>query len=249
MANDGRSCMRSAGIWNLPLALSICFGFASYAEGDTGYKGIPWGTACGEAIKGMEAKGFVFNHKETLGSRGARSSPSQPHLFLSNPDRRASCSAENADLELDTKEANPYSQHESVSGDITITLLCRAGTFVGARVETGINNTAAAEMLTQAAGPPVRTVRADTCGDLYWKCTADHSMLRARGDAVRYLERPVRSSRDFDGRGPPPLRYLILAQSEDRALQTAYRACVSKRLAGDRLEKKRIADGNRAAVE
>jgi len=34
------------------------------------------------------------------------------------------------------------------------------------------------------------------------------------------LERPVRSSRDYDGQYPPSIRYLILAQSEDRALQT-----------------------------
>ena len=45
---------------------------------------------------------------------------------------------------------------------------------------------------------------------------ADHSLLLPRGDAVRYLERPVRSSRDYDGQDPPPIRYLILAQAEDR---------------------------------
>jgi len=164
--------MRAAGMWRFVLASNVCLGFATQA-GVTGYKGIPWGTACGEAVKRMEAKGFVFNHKEKPGLRGAGSSPSQPHLFLSNLDRRASCSAENADLEI----------------------------------------------------------------------------LRARGDAVRYLERPVVSSRDFDGGDPPPLRYLVLAQTEDRALQTAYLACLSKQLAGDQLEKKRIQDGNSAAVE
>ncbi len=240
--------MRAARTWTVLLSLSVCLGFASHGKQAAGYKGIPWGTACGEAVKKMEAQGFVFGHKEKLGMRAEGSSPWQPHLFLSDQDRRASCSAQNADLELDTKQANPYVQLEAVSGDITITLLCRAGTFVGARLETGLNNGAAAEMLTQAAGPPVRTLRADTCGDPYWKCTADHSILRARGDAVRYLERPVRS-RNFEGRDPPPLRYLVLAQSEDRALQTAYRACVSKQLAGDRVETKRIKDGNRAAVE
>ncbi len=41
----------------------------------------------------------------------------------------------------------------------------------------------------------------------------------------------------------------VLAQSEDRALQAAYRACVSKQLAAGRVETKRIRDGNRAAVE
>ncbi len=243
--------MRATGMWTLLAALSVCLGFERHANANevAGYKGIPWGTACGEAVKGMEAKGFVFNHKEKLGFRGDGSSPAQPQLFLATPDRRASCSAGNADLELDTKSAKPYVQLEAVSGDITVTLLCRAGTFVGARLETGLNNAAATAMLTEAAGPPVRTLRVDTCGERYWKCTADHSILRARGDAVRYLERPVRSSRDFDGRDPPPLRYLVLAQSEDRALQTAYRACVSKQLAGARVETKRIQDGNRAAVE
>ena len=241
--------MRAARMWTLFLALSVCLPFASQAKEAAGYKGIPWGTGCAEAVKRMEAKGFVFNHKEKLGFRGDGSSPAQPQLFLGNRDRGASCSAGNADLELDTKQANPYVQLQAVSGDITITLLCRAATFVGARLETGLNSAAAAAMLTEAAGPPVRNLRADTCGDRYWKCTADHSILRARGDAVRYLERPVRSSRDFDGRDPPPLRYLVLAQSEDRALQTAYRACVSKQLAGARVETKRIQDGNHAAVE
>jgi len=241
--------MRAARMWKLLPALSICLGFASHAKEVGGYKGIPWSTACGDAVKSMEAKGFAFNRKEKLGFRGDGSSPAQPQLFLGNSHPRASCPAGNADLELDTKQANPYVQLEAVSGDITITLLCRAGMFVGARLETGLNNSAAAALLTQAAGPAVRTLRADTCGDPYWKCTADHSILRARGDAVRYLERPMRSSRDFDGRDAPPLRYLVLARSEDRALQTAYRACASKQIAGVRVETKRVRDGNRAAVE
>ena len=239
-------------MWRLLPALSVCLGFASQAKDTAGYKGIPWGTACGEAMQSMEAKGFVFNHKEKLRFRGDGMSPAQPQLFLDDRDRRAvSCSAGKADLELDTKQTSPYLQLDAVSGDITITLLCRAGLFVGARLEAGLDNAAAAAMLTQAAGPPVRTLRANTCEDPdpYWKCTADHSILSARGDSVRYLERPVRSSRDFIGRDPPPLRYLVLAQSEDRALQTAYRACVSKQLASGRLETKRVQDGNRAAVE
>jgi hypothetical protein len=67
---------------------------------------------------------------------------------------------------------------------------------------------------------------------------------------VRYLERPVRSSREYvEGRDATPLRYLVLARSEDRALQTAYRACVSKQIAGVRVETKKVQDGNRAAVE
>jgi len=236
-------------MWKLVPALSICLGFASHAKEPSGYKGIPWSTACGDAVKGMEAKGFVFNHKEKLAFRGEGSSPAQPQLFLGNSHPRASCPAGNADLELDTKQANPYVQLEAVSGDITITLLCRAGMFVGARLETGLNNSAAAALLTQAAGPAVRTLRADTCGDPYWKCTADHSILRARGDAVRYMERPVRSSRDLDGSDTPPLRYLVLARSEDSALKTAYRACVTKQIAGVQVETKRVRDGNRAAVE
>ncbi len=241
--------MRAARMWRLLLGLSVCLGFATHAKGVTGYKGIAWGTACGDAVKGMEAQGFVFSHKQKLGLRGEGSSPRQPHLFLSDRDGRASCSVENADLEMDTKQANPYVQVEALSGHIAITLLCRAGTFVGARLETGLKNASAVAMLMQAAGPPVRTLRADGCGGLSWKCTADHSILRARGDAVRYLERPVRSRQEFWGQDPPALRYLVLAQSEDRALQTAYRACVSKQLAGNRVEKKRIQDGNRAAVE
>jgi hypothetical protein len=242
--------MRAARMSKLVFALSICFGSASQANGVAGYKGIPWSIACGDAMQEMEAKGFVFNHKEKLGYRADGTSPAQPQLFLANLDRSVSCSAGNADLELDTKQPTPYVQLEAVSGEITITLLCRAGVFVGARLETGLNNTAAVALLTEAAGPPVRTIRADTCGDPYWKCTADHSILRARGDAVRYLERPVRSSRGYvDGRDAPPLRYLVLARSEDQALQTAYRACVSKQVAGVRLETKRVENGNRAAVQ
>ena len=241
--------MRATWIWRFLPILSACLAFASHANEAAGYKGIAWNTACGDAVAMMEAKGFAFNHKEKLGFRGDGSSPAQPQLFAANVDRRATCSAGNADLELDTKEANPYVQLETISGDITITLLCRGGTFVGARIETGLNNASAAAMLTEAAGPPVRTLRADTCGDPYWKCTADHSLLRPRGDAVRYLERPLRSSRDYDGRDVPRLRYLVLAKSEDRALQTAYGACLSRQVARDRAATKMIRDGNRAALE
>ena len=107
----------------------------------------------------------------------------------------------------------------------------------------------AVAMLARAAGAAVKTIRADTCDGQSWKCTADHSLLLARGDTVRYLERPVRSSRDYAGQDPPSIRYLILARDEDRALQTASLACTSKRLAADRLEKRRIENGNRAAVQ
>lgn len=61
-------------------------------------------------------------------------------------------------------------------------------------------------------------------------------------------EAPVRSSQDYAGQDPPPIRYLILAQAEDRALKKASVACARKRLAEKRLEKQRLADGNRAAV-
>jgi hypothetical protein len=45
------------------------------------------------------------------------------------------------------------------------------------------------------------------------------------------------------------VRYLVLAESENRALQTAYVACADKKLAGDRMDMRRIQAGNRAAVE
>ncbi|SRR5258708_4692914 len=90
---------------------------------------------------------------------GTHSVP-QPHLFLPNRDRRTSCSMENADLEMDTRQANPYVAFESISGDIGIALLCRGGRFVGARLETALTNTSAAALLTRAAGVPVRS----TCG-------------------------------------------------------------------------------------
>jgi hypothetical protein len=229
-------------------ALCVFVSFAADAESAAGYKGIPWGTACPEAVKQMEAKGFVFDRKGKSIWRAEGTSPWQPHLFM--PKRgRASCSMESADLEMDTKQANPYVALESISGSIGIALLCRGGRFVGARLETALTNTSAAALLTEAAGPPVRTGRADTCGRLNWQCTADHSLLRARGDAVRYLERPVRSSPEYAGQEPLTLRYLILAQSEDRALQAAYLACEGKQFAGARLEEKRIQNGDRAAVE
>ena len=223
--------------------------FAARAGATTGYKGIPWGTTCSQAVQDMEAKGFVFAHKAQIDLRADGKSPWQPHLFLHNGTGQASCSMENSDLEMDTRQSNPYVEIRADSGDIAITLLCRNSKFVGARLETAMSNATAVALLLEAAGPPVRTLRADTCGDLSWKCTADHSVLRQRGDAVRYLERPVRRSRDYAGQDAPPVRYLLLAQSEDRALQTAYLACADKKLAGDRLEKKRIQSGNRAAVQ
>jgi len=222
---------------------------AAQAGTTAGYKGIPWGTTCSQAIQEMEAKGFVFAHKAQVDLRADGNSPWQPHLFLHNGTGPESCSMENSDLEMDTRQPNPYVEIRADSGDIAIRLLCRKSKFVGARLETAMSNTSAVAMLLEAAGPPVRTLRADTCGALSSKCTADHSVLRQRGDAVRYLERPVRGSRDYVGQEAPPVRYLLLARSEDRALQTAYLACADKKLAGDRLEKKRIQNGNRAAIE
>ena len=72
---------------------------------------------------------------------------------------------------------------------------------------------------------------------MYWKCAADHSLLQSRGDSVRYLERPVGSSQQFDPRDQPSLRYLILARTEDDAIRTAYRTCMTNALTRDRLEK------------
>ncbi|HEY4884710.1 MAG TPA: hypothetical protein VII08_13840 [Myxococcales bacterium] len=239
-----------------PTAFAAVFAFsigsialAADAGTAAGYKGIPWGATCSEAVEKMEANGFVFTHKEQVGSRAEARSPWQPHLFLHNGAGPASCSMENSDLEMDTRQANPYVEVRADSGDIAITLLCRNSKFVGARLETPMSNTSAVAMLIEAAGPQERTLRADTCDALSWKCTADHSLLRQRGDAVRYLERPVRASRDYDGQNAPAVRYLVLAESENRALQTAYVACADKKLASDRLDKKRIQDGNRAAVE
>jgi hypothetical protein len=242
--------IRIAGLFAALFAFPIgSIALAADAGRAAGYKGIPWGATCSEAVQQMEGKGFVFTRKERVGLRADARSPWQPHLFLPNGTGRASCSMENSDLEMDTRQPNPYVEVRADSGDIAITLLCRNGKFVGTRLETAASNTSAVAMLVQAAGPPVRTLRADTCGTVSWKCTADHSVLRQRGDAVRYLERPVRPSRDYDGQEAPPVRYLILGRAEDRALQTAYLACADKKLASDRTEKKRIQNGNRAAVE
>ena len=234
--------------WKLLAALSASVGFGAKADTASGYKGIAWGTHCGEAVEKMEAKGFVFDRKDKIGVPGQARSPQESQLFLPNGGR-ASCATEESDLMLDTRQANPYVEIAAASGDITVTLLCRNQRFVGARLETPERRTIAAGMLTRAAGAAVRTVRADTCDGRSWRCVADHSLLLPRGDAVRYLERPVRSSRDYVGQEPPPIRYWILAQAEDRALQTASLACTSKRLAADRLEKRRIENGNRAAVQ
>ena len=234
--------------WKVLFALSMLLGFAADAGTAAGYKGIPWDAPCAEAIQKMEAKGFVFDRKDKIGVPRQARSPQEPRLFLPNPER-TSCASEESDLMLDTRQANPYAEIAAASGDITVTLLCRNQRFVGARLETPASRTAAAAMLARAAGAAVRTVRADGCDGQNWKCTADHSLLLPRGDAVRYLERPVRSSRDYDGQDPPSIRYLILAQSEDRALKTASLACTSKRLAANRLEKQRVENGNRAAVE
>lgn len=234
--------------WKLLAGLSISLAFAANAGSAAGYKGIPWGTACSEAVRKMEAKGFVFDRKDKVGLSGQVRSPQEPRLFLPNAGR-ASCASEESDLMLDTRQANPYVEIAAASGDITVTLLCRDQRLVGTRLETPVSKTVAVAMLARAAGPAVRTVRADSCDGQNWKCMADHSLLLPRGDAVRYLERPVRSWRDYDGQEPPSFRYLILAQSEDRALKTATLACTNKRLAANRLEKQRVENGNRAAVE
>ena len=233
--------------WKLLAALGASVGFGADADTASGYKGIAWGTPCGEAVQQMEAKGFVFDRKDKIGVPGQARSPQESQLFLPKGGR-ASCASEESDLMLDTRKANPYVEIAAVSGDMTVTLLCRNQKFVGAWLATPVRKTVAAAMLAREAGAAVRTVRADTCDGQSWKCTADHSLLLARGDSVRYLERPVRSSRDYAGQDPPSIRYLILARDEDRALQTASLAFTSKRLAANRLEKRRIEDGNRAAV-
>lgn len=232
---------------SLKLFAGLCASVAFGADADTasGYKGISWGVPCGEAVQKMEAKGFVFEGKEKI--PGHARSPQDPRLFVRSAGG-ASCSSEEADLLMDTHQANPYVEIAARSGDITVALLCRGQRFVGVRLETPVGRTAASAMLTRAAGAAARTVRADTCDGQSWRCTADHSLLLARGDAVRYLERPVRNSRDYAGQDPPPLRYWILARAENRALQAASLACSDKRLAAARVEKKRVEDGNRAAI-
>lgn len=239
--------IRTAHLVAMPFALLLGALAAKGASAD-GYKGISWGATCSQAVQQMEAKGFVFAHKEQLGLRGEASSPAQPSLFARADPARPSCSMKDSDLELDTHQPNPYVEVRADSGDIAITLLCRNDRFVGARLETAASNTSAVAMLLEAAGPPAQTLRADTCGPGL-KCTADHAVLRQRGDAVRYLERPLRASRDYDGQQAPLVRYLILDRAEDRALQSASVACANKKLASDVTEKKRIHNGNQAAVE
>lgn len=234
--------------WKLLAALGLSLAFAADAETVSGYKGIPWGTPCAEAVQKMEAKGFVFDHKDKIEVSGRVRSPQESQLFARNAGQ-ASCTSEESDLMMDTHSANPYVEVAAASGEITVTLLCRNHNFVGARLETPVSRSAATAMLTRAAGAPVRTIRADTCDSRSWKCMADHSLLLARGDAVRYLERPARSPNDYVGQDPPSIRYLILAQAEDRALQTASVACANKRLAADQVEKQRVDEGNRAAVQ
>src|SRR5258707_10025727 len=63
------SAMRAARIVKPLSALCLFLAFAAHAESAVGYKGIPWGTACPEAVKQMEAKGFVFDRKEKIGWR------------------------------------------------------------------------------------------------------------------------------------------------------------------------------------
>ena len=239
-------CMRIVssklfGVLGLSVALS------AVAEPSSGYKGIPWGAPCSEAVQKMEAKGFVFEGKDKSGRSVRVRSPQESQLFLRGAGR-AACSAEDEDLMMDTHQPNPYVEIAAVSGEITVTLLCRNERFVGARLETQVNRRAAAAMLVQAAGAPVRTIRADTCDGKSWKCPAEHSLLLPHGDSVRYLEKPVRSSQDYAGQDPPPIRYLVLARAEDRALNAASVACARKRLAEKQLEQQRLTDGNRAAL-
>jgi hypothetical protein len=234
--------------WQLLAALSASVAFGADANTASGYKGIAWGAPCGEAVQKMEAKGFVFDRKDKMQVPNQARSPQESQLFVRSSGL-ASCSSEESDLMMDTHQTNPYVEIATVSGDITVTLLCRSQRFVGARLETPVSKTAAAAMLTRTAGAAVRTIRADACDGRSLNCTADHSLLLPRGDAARYLERPVRPSPEYAGQNSPSIRYLILAQTEDRALRTASLACANKRFAADRLEKQRVDDGNRAAVQ
>src|SRR3989442_4645146 len=188
--------------WKLLAALSASVAFGADADTPSGYKGIPWGTPCGEAVQKMEAKGFVFDRKDKIGVPGQARSPQESQLFLPNRGR-ASCASEESDLMLDTRQANPYVEIAAASGDITVTLLCRNQRFVGARLETPVRRTVAATMLARAAGVAVRTGPADTCGGGGWEGTADHSLLLPRGGAGPYLGWPRPPSAGYVAHDPP----------------------------------------------
>src|SRR5256885_12848867 len=87
--------------WKLLAALSASLAFGADADTASGYKGIAWGTPCGEAVQQMEAKGFVFDRKDKIGVPGQARSPQESQLFLPK-DGRASCASEESDLMLDT---------------------------------------------------------------------------------------------------------------------------------------------------
>jgi len=100
--------------WKLLAALGASVGFGADADTASGYKGIAWGTPCGEAVQQMEAKGFVFDRKDKIGVPGQARSPQESQLFLPKGGR-ASCASEESDLMLDTRKANPYVEIAAVS--------------------------------------------------------------------------------------------------------------------------------------
>src|SRR5256885_11983142 len=169
--------------WKLLAALGASVGFGADADTASGYKGIAWGTPCGEAVQKMEAKGFVFDRKDKIEVPGQARSPQESQLFLPKGGR-ASCASEESDLMLDTRQANPYVEIAAASGDITITLLCRNQRFVGARLETPVRRTVAATMLARAAGVAVRAGRAATRGGRGVEGPADQSLLLSPREAL-----------------------------------------------------------------
>src|SRR3989442_7940917 len=174
--------------WKLLAALSASVSFGADADTASGYKGIPWGTPCGEAVQKMEAMGFVFDRKDKIGVPGQARSPQESQLFLPNGGR-ASCASEESDLMLDTRQANPYVEIAAASGDITVTLLCRNQRFVGARLETPARRTVAAAMLARAAGAAGRRGRAAKRDGRGWKLEAEPFLLLPRRGAGPHLER------------------------------------------------------------
>jgi hypothetical protein len=68
--------------WKLLAALNASVGSGAYAGTASGYKGIAWGTHCGEAVEKMEAKGFVFDRKDKIGVLAERGERNEVRTWL-----------------------------------------------------------------------------------------------------------------------------------------------------------------------
>jgi hypothetical protein len=162
-----------------------------------GYKGIPWGTPCSDAVAALAQKGSTFRDAEKKGS--PIRVPSAVDEFLDQ------CGSP-ANLE-------PNVQVNGNADDLDVSIICRAEKLVA--VELSSKDEDGIRALRKAAGK-LGPMRSAGLGGVVESKT---SRLAPRVDAVRFYTRTA----NFDGYSE--VEYIVMSKSEFTELQHSYREC------------------------